>query len=262
MAAGSRGGRGQHEEASLCARRETTHGHAESWRARARRLDCSLTLEQPKSHKRHLSVAGSQSKLSGLDVAVADAACVNVLQRAKRLAQVGLDVIDVEAACALVVLQCDGADRLWKIVHHQVQERLILLAPGLFEVVPQAHHILVLHHLHHLQLAIVVPPVEHHLFDGDDLAVLAACSPDDAKGAVAHHLLQVVAMTASIPHGALLDTLGQVLDLVRRAGCTPTRPCQHWFHRGGRAKVLHRRRQVAAYARARRCTSACVQSEI
>ena len=262
MAAGSRGGQ-RTARGGQPLRAAGDHARARGELARASQKARLLShLGAAKVAQAALERRWVAEQVVRLDVAVADAACVNVLQRAKRLAQVGLDVIDVEAACALVVLQCDGADRLWKIVHHQVQERLILLAPGLFEVVPQAHHILVLHHLHHLQLAIVVPPVEHHLFDGDDLAVLAACSPDDAKGAVAHHLLQVVAMTASIPHGALLDTLGQVLDLVRRAGCTPTRPCQHWFHRGGRAKVLRRRRQVAAYARARRCTSACVQSEI
>ena len=75
-----------------------------------------------------------------------------------------------------------------------------------------------LHDLHHLQLAVVVATVEQHLFYGDDLAVLGARAPHDAKGAVADDLLQLVTVAAAVPDGALLDALHEIRDL--RAGAS------------------------------------------
>ena len=79
--------------------------------------------------------------------------------RAARLEEIDADVVDREACALLVILQCDRADGLGAVLHYQVQVRLVLLAPRLLEVVEQPDHALVVHALHHLQLAVVVAPV-------------------------------------------------------------------------------------------------------
>ena len=143
-----------------------------------------------------------------LDVAVADAPRVDVLERAERLPQVRADVVDGEALPPLVVLEGDRADRLGQEVHHEVEVDLVLLPPLLLEVVAQLHDVLVVHHLHHLQLAVVVPPVEQHLLDRHRLRLRrlrvahdpegARCPPPSRGGS------EVI---SAVPDGALLGAV-------------------------------------------------------
>lgn len=60
-----------------------------------------------------------------------------------------------------------GAYGLWQEVHHQVEVGLIPLLPRLLEVVVKLDHARVVQPLHHLKLAVVVAPVEHHLRRGN-----------------------------------------------------------------------------------------------
>jgi len=81
-----------------------------------------------------------------------------------------------------------------------VQVRLVALFARLLKVVVQLDHALVLEPLHHLQLAVVVPPVEDHLFDRDALRrPFLHCAPNHPEGSVADHLLHAVATAAALP---------------------------------------------------------------
>ena len=46
--------------------------------------------------------------------------------RAARLEEIDADVVDREACALLVILQCDRADGLGAVLHHQVQVGLVL----------------------------------------------------------------------------------------------------------------------------------------
>ena len=89
----------------------------------------------------------------------------------------------------------------------------VLLPPLLLKIVPQPNNVLVVHHLHHLQLAVVVAAIQHHLLDRNDLAVLSTRAPYNTKSAIAHNLLQLVPVCTPVPNRSLLSAIHKVLDL-------------------------------------------------
>lgn len=159
------------------------------------------------------------------------------LERAEGLVEVGSHVTDVEAAAALIVLQDEATECLGKVVHHEVEVGLVLAPAGLLEEAAQPDDVLVLHELHHLELAVVEAAVEQHLrttsptdptqtqreppraaqqglFDRDHLAVGRPGPPHDAKGAIPDNLLEHVLLRPALPDGPLLRTLQQSSDVI------------------------------------------------
>ena len=65
----------------------------------------------------------------GLQVSVADALRVNVLESLERLIEVDAHVINWKALPLLLEAERNGADGVGQKVHHEVQIRLVALAP-------------------------------------------------------------------------------------------------------------------------------------
>ena len=106
---------------------------------------------------------GVDEQIVGLQVAMADPLPVHVLERLEALEEIQAHVVDGEAQALLLVLERHGTDGLRHEVHHQMQERFVTFAPRLLKVVMQLDDALVLEAFHHLELAVVVAAVKHHL---------------------------------------------------------------------------------------------------
>mmetsp|Transcript_34320 Transcript_34320/g.87763 ORF Transcript_34320/g.87763 Transcript_34320/m.87763 type:complete len:236 (+) Transcript_34320:740-1447(+) len=128
----------------------------------------------------------------GLDVAVADADQVDVMQRAAHLVHIQLHKERGHVLPHLGVVLADAVHRVGDVLQHQVEVHLLLLRGGV-ERVLQAHHVGVVHHLHDLELAVLEPLVLQHLLNRHHLVGLQAVGLEDhAKGAVPHHAVRRV----------------------------------------------------------------------
>ena len=108
---------------------------------------------------------GVDQQILGLDVSVADACPVNVLEGPAHLISVQLDEDVGHALVVLGVVLADPVHGIWHELQHQVQVRLVLLR-GRVETVLEADDVGVVHHLHDLQLPVLKPLILQRLLDG------------------------------------------------------------------------------------------------
>lgn len=90
---------------------------------------CAACLGASEVDELEAEGARVDEQVVGLQVAMADALRVHVLERLEGLEEVDPHVVDWEARALLLELERDGADGVGEEIHHQVQVRLVALAP-------------------------------------------------------------------------------------------------------------------------------------
>ena len=100
------------------------------------------------------------------DVSMTIAKRVNIRQCPETLICVEFDEKNWHRLLHLVVVLEDAVDRLWDVIHHNIQIDLVLLVSLRVKRVLERDHIRVLKFLHDLQLAILISLVLIHLLNG------------------------------------------------------------------------------------------------